>query len=477
MHFERLEQANLKSTATFTAQFEDLLAQLTASLATVKTHLEASDTKLLKDVAALSQQASQFNEKQKEVLELSTQVREISSSLGASDAKLSTDLTALTLQATAFSEKQNEVLESYAQQSRSTHPDPPASDRADPAAPERHTGGAEQQQLAVAHSLEANDKLQESINLIAANGAANAQAIAAAADARTARKAAKSSKSGLARTPVTAVPAADADGEAAGAAAAAAALGGGASILQDPTQPAATVAGTRDPSMLVDPAIGAVSAEDEMTAEDSAVELAAAEGASASEGAGGGEAAVDRLMEAEVAGGSKTIGANGQTSTAHETADATAAGEIPGVNMSAEDETNTGSLTQALTQAQSSQGESHTPLTVAQTGVMGDAGDTLNRVHVQAHEQALPVTVSDPATTRSEAVVSTQTPQTVVSTQVPQVAVTTQAAAADAAGNPLPAPRKKRKKRKVAVAVAADGTTDSTSLSTAAVVAASLHEG
>ncbi|MEW5299446.1 MAG: hypothetical protein WDW36_002464 [Sanguina aurantia] len=467
MHFERLEQANLKSTATFTAQFEDLLAQLTASLATVKTHLEASDTKLLKDVAALSQQASQFNEKQKEVLELSTQVREISSSLGASDAKLSTDLTALTLQATAFSEKQNEVLESYAQ----------AESKA-----EAHTltlqllteqiqlhqsvtqAALEQQQLAVAHSLEANDKLQESINLIAANGAANAQAIAAAADARTARKAAKSSKSGLARTPVTAVPAADADGEAAGAAAAAAALGGGASILQDPTQPAATVAGTRDPSMLVDPAIGAVSAEDEMTAEDSAVELAAAEGASASEGAGGGEAAVDRLMEAEVAGGSKTIGANGQTSTAHETADATAAGEIPGVNMSAEDETNTGSLTQALTQAQSSQGESHTPLTVAQTGVMGDAGDTLNRVHVQAHEQALPVTVSDPATTRSEAVVSTQTPQTVVSTQVPQVAVTTQAAAADAAGNPLPAPRKKRKKRKVAVAVAADGTTDSTSL-------------
>lgn len=95
--------------------FVPVVTQLTASLTTVKTHLEASDTKLSKDVAALSQQASQFNAKQREVLELSTQVREISSSLGASDAKLSTDLTALTVQATAFSEKQNEVLESYAQ--------------------------------------------------------------------------------------------------------------------------------------------------------------------------------------------------------------------------------------------------------------------------------------------------------------------------------------------------------------------------
>lgn len=97
-----------------------LFTQLTSSLASVKTSLDASDTKLTSQLTALAQQASQFSDKQKEVLELYAQVRNFTSSLDASDVQMTADLTALTIQATAFSEKQHEVLESYSQVRR--HP-------------------------------------------------------------------------------------------------------------------------------------------------------------------------------------------------------------------------------------------------------------------------------------------------------------------------------------------------------------------
>lgn len=77
--------------------------------------LDASDTKLETEVKALSKQASQFSDKQKEVLDIYAQVRESTSSLEANDVKMTTELTALTIQASAFHEKQNEVLESHAQ--------------------------------------------------------------------------------------------------------------------------------------------------------------------------------------------------------------------------------------------------------------------------------------------------------------------------------------------------------------------------